>query len=742
MVPQLIQLIGDNSSDEIGLNVGAIHALWTLHGLGQLDGSNPQATQTVIDALAHDSAGVRRNAVQVLPRSQSSTEAILKAGALSDPDAQVRLMALLAISDLPPDPNVGPALVKMLNQQLRYGDGWIFDAAVSAAANNDVYFLQALSQTESSPDPKLVELVRIVSEHYARGGLSESLPQVIAGAAKAQPVLTDAIISGLAKGWPANKSPNLDAVLEDNLQAIVDRLEPASRGSFVKLARGWGSKKFEDYAQRVSTELLARVDNDSLSAKDRIAAARELVMLQPKDANVVTELLDRITPQLAPELADGIVQALRVSESEQVGKLIAGQFRRMTPQTRADAIVLLLGRTESTQSLLDMLDSGQVLLSELALEQRQILTGNPDEGVRQRALEIFERGGALPDADRQKVLKEMLVVTQQKGDSAAGKLVFKKQCANCHQFNGEGVKIGPDLTGMSVHPKAELLMHIIDPSRDVEGNYRRYTVSTVDGMVINGLLASESKMAIELYDAEGKKQVILREDIDDLAGSTKSIMPEGFEKLIPKPDMVNLLEYLTERGQYVPVSLRKAATISSATGMFFAKENDVERLIFKDWSPKTFQGIPFNLTDPEEGKVANVILLYGPNGNLSRQMPKSVQLPCNASAKAIHMLGGVSGWGHPYGTDKTVSMIVRLKYADGTTEDHELRNGVHFADYIRRVDVPESTFAFALRGQQLRYLAVRPKRTDLIETIEFVKGPDQTAPVVMAVTIEQAISKH
>ena len=32
-------------------------------------------------------------------------------------------------------------------------------------------------------------------------------------------------------------------------------------------------------------------------------------------------------------------------------------------------------------------------------------------------------------------------------------------------------------------------------------------------------------------------------------------------------------------------------------------------------------------------------------------------------------------------------MIVRLTYDDGTTEDHKLINGVHFADYIRRVDV-------------------------------------------------------
>ena len=58
----------------------------------------------------------------------------------------------------------------------------------------------------------------------------------------------------------------------------------------------------------------------------------------------------------------------------------------------------------------------------------------------------------------------------------------------------------------------------------------------------------------------------------------------------------------------------------------------------------------------------------------------------------------------------TVSMIVRLHYADGKTEDHALKNGVHFADYIRQVDVPGSKFAFALRGQQIRYLAVTPKR--------------------------------
>ena len=119
-------------------------------------------------------------------------------------------------------------------------------------------------------------------------------------------------------------------------------------------------------------------------------------------------------------------------------------------------------------------------------------------------------------------------------------------------------------------------------------------------------------------------------------------------------------------------------------------------------------------------------------------MPRSVELTCHASARAIHLLSGVSGWGYPYGAKGTVSMIVRLHYADGSVEDHKLENGVHFADYIRVVDVPGSKLAFNLGGQQIRFLSVFPGKKDSIDRVELVKGPDRTAPVVMAVTVEVA----
>ena len=102
---------------------------------------------------------------------------------------------------------------------------------------------------------------------------------------------------------------------------------------------------------------------------------------------------------------------------------------------------------------------------------------------------------------------------------------------------------------------------------------------------------------------------------------------------------------------------------------------------------------------------------------LTVKMPKSASLPCNAPARAIHLLSGISGWGFPASAKGSVSLIVRLHYQDGQTEEHSLKNGEHFADYIRRVDVPGSKFAFSLRQQQVRYLAVHPRRAEPIKQI-------------------------
>jgi hypothetical protein len=258
----------------------------------------------------------------------------------------------------------------------------------------------------------------------------------------------------------------------------------------------------------------------------------------------------------------------------------------------------------------------------------------------------------------------------------------------------------------------------------------------VDSLVLTGMLASESKTSIELINSQGKKEVVLREDIEALIASQKSLMPEGFEGQMSRKEMTDLLEFLTSKGKYVPLPIDSVATSITTKGMFWDEKNTAERLVFKDWSPKMVNEVPFLLVNPQGDRVPNAIMLYGSQGNFPPKMPKQVELTCQTSAVAIHLLSGVGGWSFPASKEGTVSMIVRLHYANGSAEDHELINGQHFADYISRVDVPKSSFAFDLAGRQIRYLSIKPKSKDPLAKIELIKGPDISAPVVMGITIQ------
>ena len=725
VIPALAALVQDKSVDALGLNVAAIHALQTLCGL------NADAN-VFQDGLKHPSPGVRRNAIQC----GAPVAAVVASGAVADNDPQVRLAAFLAIADGEPSAEAAAAVVAALQDSDVLRDKALLDAATIAAAKQGLHFLTQPKLTAESP--AAVNAITIVAGNWAAGAPAKEIPSLLNALANQKPEVISAVLAGAAKHWPANKPGELDAAADQKLVQLLEQTPGAAKTYLITLAGRWGSKGLEAHTAKIVTALLEEVTNEQAETKARIAAASRLIDFRKSDAESAGKVLALISPRTAPELAAGLLEAAGKCEAEAIGRDIIGRTPQFTPALRSAALRILLARTDWTPLLLDALDQGVIPLNDLALDQKQALAAHPDKKLAAKAAKLLARGGALPNADRQKVLDDLLPIAELKGDAAAGKEVFKKQCIKCHTHSGEGTKIGPDLTGMAVHPKKELLVHIIDPSRSVEGNFRVYSVLTGDGEVITGLLASESKTTLEFFDSQGKKWVVERDNIDEMKASTKSLMPEGFEKEVNRDQVRDLLEFLTQRGKFLPLPLEKVATVVSTKGMFNSEDADVERLIFADWTPKTFEGVPFQLVDPHGTKTPNAIMLYGTNGGIPPKMPKSVKLPCNAPVKLLHLLSGVSGWGWP-ATDKgSTTLIVRLHYADGQTEDHPLKNGEAFADYIRRVDVPGSKFAFPLRGQQIRHIAVAPKRAEIIKEVEFVKGQDPTSPVIMAVTAETA----
>ncbi|SEI93137.1 putative membrane-bound dehydrogenase domain-containing protein [Cyclobacterium xiamenense] len=173
LIPELLKLVDDPSVDEIGLNSPAVHALWALHGIGALDGSNQSVNEVVARALKHPAAGVRKNALQVLPRNSASLEAVLATDVLKDPDLNTRKTAFLALADMPSSETASNLLLTSADAADNGADPYLPQAIFASVLSHPQSFenLSASLLDPNKPDSLLSLRERVskslVSEQYS-----------------------------------------------------------------------------------------------------------------------------------------------------------------------------------------------------------------------------------------------------------------------------------------------------------------------------------------------------------------------------------------------------------------------------------------------------------------------------------------------------------------------------------------------------------------------------------------------
>jgi uncharacterized protein len=545
VVPGLLELVRNRNVDEIGLNTAAIHALWTLQGLGALNGDNAEAFNTAVAALKHPSAGVRRNAALVLPQSDAGREALTAGNLLNDADAQVRLSSLLALAEMPVSERAGEAVFTALKQESVATDKWLVHAATSAGARHADGFIKA-ALTSSIPASQEAlpgeagPALKIVAGHYAQKATFDSLRPLLGWARTASPATAAPILEGLAGNWPKDKLPTLTPSQEKELVELMAAMPEDSKVALLTLADAWKRKDlFTAQVSSLAKELSAKVADASLSATARIQAAKRLVGFDDSIGSLKT-ILGQITLQTPPDLSAGFISAFGGSRLPETADLLIGNWAGLTPTSRRAVILTLVRRNEWAMPLLKAVESGKLIRSDLPAEIWLQLR-------RSRSREIGDLARSLDtsrvSSDMEATLAKIRPLTDQAGDIGNGKAVFEKNCAVCHIMDGKGAKIGPDLTGIGARAKADFFIDIIDPNRSVEANYRLWTVTTKDDESYSGRLDSETQTSIEILDLAGLKHLVQRKDIKALEVSPLSIMPGGFENLPPK-DLADLFEYM------------------------------------------------------------------------------------------------------------------------------------------------------------------------------------------------------
>jgi putative heme-binding domain-containing protein len=174
------------------------------------------------------------------------------------------------------------------------------------------------------------------------------------------------------------------------------------------------------------------------------------------------------------------------------------------------------------------------------------IVGSQPEDVRELAEPLFKRINA--DIETQRARLAELLPTLDGGDKARGAIVFqmhKTACNSCHRVGTKGAAIGPDLTKVGqIRAKADILESVLYPSASFVRNFESVAVETSDGRVVVGLLARETPEAVYIRTAQKEEVRVPRSDVETLAPSKLSIMPQGLDKVMTKDELRDLVAYL------------------------------------------------------------------------------------------------------------------------------------------------------------------------------------------------------
>ena len=207
---------------------------------------------------------------------------------------------------------------------------------------------------------------------------------------------------------------------------------------------------------------------------------------------------------------------------------------------------MLFRREEKLGSLLDAIAAGSLPVTELDPARRKQLLDHPGESIRKRSRKIL---ALAANENRQAVFQRLRPALELRSDVKKGLEIFRKTCAGCHRAGGEGHAVAPDMETVRDRGGENLLLHLVDPNREVPPNYIVYNAILKDGRILTGIITAETSTSLSLVRAEGLGDTILRNQLSRLKSTGRSLMPEDLEKNLGLQDIADLIGFIQNLGR-------------------------------------------------------------------------------------------------------------------------------------------------------------------------------------------------
>jgi putative membrane-bound dehydrogenase-like protein len=489
--------------------IAVLYALDSLGALGAADlmkalGGHPQVCRHAM-----------RLSEPMLDKSPDLLKQVLSLVTNDDPVVQFQLAFTLGESR---GPAATQALADILIRSSKNRD--IMDAALTSIVDRAGNILKSLLAHKWSgshdAEPILTAIVGQIVRQHREGDLNILVEILRTSGGKGRSASTAVLLKALSH-LPAD-------VLGGNSPQLVKlrELRSTAATSLVREARHV-------------------LESSSATSEERVDAIEDLALDKFDNQRELLEQL--LSPQESTAVHSAVLSTCGQFTSPAVADLILAHWEQLSPTERSQAGDVLLRRGPWALAFVQHLEKSGGALTMLDPAHIARLQNYPSPNVRNMARKL--RGQSVTK-DRQKVFQEYKDGgALAGGDPAQGKLIFEKNCATCHEVGGIGHQVGPNLASMVSRGTESVLFNVLAPNAEIDPRFIEYVITT-NGQVLNGVIAGETPTAVTLRGPDNKTTTILLVDVEDRHSTGKSLMPEGFEKVIDKKSMASLLSFLQQ----------------------------------------------------------------------------------------------------------------------------------------------------------------------------------------------------